>query len=171
MQRTPSIRPGRISLIFVMHCHSDHSFGLSGLLCLMGTNRMGDDPPVEIYGQKESCQLKSKDIPIMHFEITFQIMMLIFVVRMISKLPRPTIHPAQNPTCPIAVHHRDPTSMQQQAWGQYHHHDRFPANHSASTTNQQMHWLPAQHFCRARNCPMPPPPPARLYFPHRTLCM
>jgi ribonuclease Z len=58
MQRTPSIRPGRISLIFVMHCHGDHLFGLLGLLCLMGTDRTRDDPPVEIYRQKDSCQLK-----------------------------------------------------------------------------------------------------------------
>ncbi len=58
MQRTPFIRPGRISLIFAMHCHNDYSFGLPGLLFLMGTDRTRDNPPVKIYGQKYSCQLK-----------------------------------------------------------------------------------------------------------------
>ncbi len=58
VQRTPSIRAGRISLILVMHCQGDHSFSLLGLLCLMGTDRTREDPPIEIYGQKDSCQLK-----------------------------------------------------------------------------------------------------------------
>jgi hypothetical protein len=58
VQRTPSKRPRRISLIFVTHCHGNHSFGLPGLLCLIGTNRRRVDPPVEIYRQKDSCQLK-----------------------------------------------------------------------------------------------------------------
>jgi hypothetical protein len=58
VQRTPSIRPRRISLILVTHCHGDHSFGLLGLLCIMGTDCMRDNPPVKIYGQKDSCQLK-----------------------------------------------------------------------------------------------------------------
>jgi hypothetical protein len=52
VQHTPSIRPGRISLIFVTHCHGNHSFSLPGLLCLMGTDRTRDNPPVKIYGQR-----------------------------------------------------------------------------------------------------------------------
>ncbi len=58
VQRTPSIRPGRISPIFVMHCHGNHSFGLPGLLCLMGTDRTRNDPPVKLYWQKDSFQIK-----------------------------------------------------------------------------------------------------------------
>eukprot|EP00571_Detonula_confervacea_P002825 CAMPEP_0172328084 /NCGR_PEP_ID=MMETSP1058-20130122/60165_1 /TAXON_ID=83371 /ORGANISM="Detonula confervacea, Strain CCMP 353" /LENGTH=747 /DNA_ID=CAMNT_0013045181 /DNA_START=739 /DNA_END=2982 /DNA_ORIENTATION=- len=52
IQRTPSIKPSKISKIFLTHCHGDHSFGLPGLLCLMGTDRDRSDatPPVEIYG-------------------------------------------------------------------------------------------------------------------------
>jgi hypothetical protein len=40
------------------HCHGDHSFGLPGLLSLLGTDRTRDDPPVKIHGQKDSWQLK-----------------------------------------------------------------------------------------------------------------
>ena len=50
IQKTASIKPGKISKIFITHCHGDHSFGLPGLLCLMGTDRSRDDPPVDIYG-------------------------------------------------------------------------------------------------------------------------
>jgi ribonuclease Z len=51
VQRTPSIRPSKVSRIFVSHAHGDHSFGLPGLLCLMGQDRDRENsPPVEIYG-------------------------------------------------------------------------------------------------------------------------
>jgi ribonuclease Z len=50
VQRSTRIRPSKITKIFLTHAHGDHSFGLPGLLCLMGQDRDRDAPPVEIYG-------------------------------------------------------------------------------------------------------------------------
>lgn len=50
IQRTPNIKPSKITKIFLTHAHGDHSFGLPGLLCLMGQDRDRDSPPVDIYG-------------------------------------------------------------------------------------------------------------------------
>ena len=59
IQRSPTIKAGKVTKIFITHCHGDHSFGLPGLLCLMGQDRPRETivngktvptPPIDIYG-------------------------------------------------------------------------------------------------------------------------
>jgi ribonuclease Z len=53
IQKTSSVRPSKITKIFLTHAHGDHSFGLPGLLCLMGQDNSeskGPKAPIDIYG-------------------------------------------------------------------------------------------------------------------------
>mmetsp|Transcript_16464 Transcript_16464/g.23902 ORF Transcript_16464/g.23902 Transcript_16464/m.23902 type:complete len:641 (-) Transcript_16464:34-1956(-) len=50
IQQSNLVRPKKINKIFLTHAHGDHTFGLPGLMCLMGVNWGRDSPPLEIYG-------------------------------------------------------------------------------------------------------------------------
>ncbi|CAM9190123.1 unnamed protein product [Chrysoparadoxa australica] len=45
------VRPSKVTKVFITHSHGDHSFGLPGLMCLMGQDKGRDaNTPLEIYG-------------------------------------------------------------------------------------------------------------------------
>jgi ribonuclease BN (tRNA processing enzyme) len=44
------IRPSSIDRIFITHLHGDHSFGIVGLMCLIGQDRPPERGPLEIFG-------------------------------------------------------------------------------------------------------------------------
>jgi hypothetical protein len=87
VQRITSIRPGRIPRITAMVITPLVSQDCSAS---WGPTARGTTPSSRYTDRKIHGNSSSKGIPIMRFEIAFRIMMLIFVVSMISKLPRPT---------------------------------------------------------------------------------
>ena len=50
IQRSHKVHPGAVSAVFVTHTHGDHSFGLPGLLCIIGQDRPKTAAPLEIFG-------------------------------------------------------------------------------------------------------------------------
>ncbi len=45
-----SIKPGKITKVFITHLHGDHVFGLPGLLCTLGNGAATESKSVDIYG-------------------------------------------------------------------------------------------------------------------------
>ncbi|GMH70362.1 hypothetical protein TrLO_g11142 [Triparma laevis f. longispina] len=50
LQKSPDVKPGKVNKIFLTHSHGDHTFGLPGLLCLIGQDRDKGAEPLDIYG-------------------------------------------------------------------------------------------------------------------------
>lgn len=110
-----SIKPGKISKIFITHLHGDHLFGLPGLLCSMGTGldpEKAKDAVIEIYGPKGLRKF-------IHTTLGLSRSGLIFRIAIFEMIPRLDMYPPdwgelgvqhELPDCeklPVEASHKD----------------------------------------------------------------
>ena len=75
------LKPGKISKIFITHLHGDHSFGLPGLLCTLGTHSQRESP-VEIYGPAGIRHFVCANLALSRADFAFD-----FIVHEMSTIP------------------------------------------------------------------------------------